>query len=49
MPIEAAEIDAAAIRKRPAMFIGDVTDGSGLTHLIWELVANSADQHLAGR
>lgn len=42
-------IDVDAIRKRPGMFVGDVSDGSGLGHLVWELVANSLDQHLAGR
>jgi DNA gyrase subunit B len=31
------------------MFVGDVHDGSGLLHMVWELVGNSLDQHLAGR
>ncbi|MFO0549087.1 MAG: ATP-binding protein [Polyangiaceae bacterium] len=38
-----------AIRKRPGMYVGNIPDGSGLQQLIWELVANSLDQHLAGR
>ncbi len=42
-------VDADSIRKRPGMFVGGVHDGSGLTHMVWELVANSLDQHLAGR
>lgn len=49
MTSEQSLTDVDAIRKRPGMYIGDVTDGSGLTHLGWELVANSLDQHLAGR
>lgn len=39
---------AAAIRRRPGMFVGDVHDRSGLHHLLWELVSNCVDEHLAG-
>src|SRR6185369_10687830 len=38
-----------AIRRRPGMYIGDVRSAAGLHHLLWELVANSMDEHLANR
>lgn len=47
MPDPVSSVEAA--RKRPGMYVGDTDSGAGVLNMLLELVANSYDQHFAGR
>ncbi len=38
-----------AIRRRPGMYVGGIGEGRGVRHMLWEVVANAIDEHMAGR
>lgn len=37
-----------SVRKRPAMYVGNIDDGEGMHQLLWEILGNAVDEHLRG-